>query len=279
MFPNLTIFSDVGGERIRKNVTEGQSGLDIALDYQVIDVDTCDPVPNVYVEIWHCNSTGVYSGIVAQGNGDSSDEDNINNTFLRGIQKTDSDGVAQFDSLFPGHYTGRTTHIHVMVHTNATELSNHTLGNQVYASHVGQAFFDQDLINAVEELEPYVSNTQNLTANSDDSILSAEADTVDPLMAYTLLGDSVADGLFAWLAFGINTSYVNQVHPASFYYQDGGVENPNGGFGGGPGRGGPPPTGARGGPGGRNSTSIGTGTSGGTVSSTSVSIGMRLVIV
>lgn len=262
----------MGGEYVRKNVTEGQSGVEILLDYQVIDVDTCDPVPNVYVEIWHCNSTGVYSGVVANGNGESSDEDNINNTFLRGIQKTDSDGVAQFDSLFPGHYTGRTTHIHVMVHTNATELSNHTLGNQVYASHVGQAFFDQDLITAVENVEPYSSNTQTITKNSEDSILSEEADTVDPLMAFTLLGDSVNDGLFAWLAFGINTSYVSQVQPASFYYESGGVENPNSGGGGPGGSGGGPPSGS---PSGRPGGSNGTSTSGGTVSPTSISMGNR----
>ncbi|KAG8405105.1 hypothetical protein J3458_021787 [Metarhizium acridum] len=120
---------------------------------------------------------GVYSGVVANGNGDSSDETNINNTFLRGIQKTDSDGVPSLTRCFPGTYTGRATHIHVMVHTNATELSNQTLGNQVYASHVGQAFFDQDLITAVEKVEPYASNSQPFTQNSDDSILTEEADT------------------------------------------------------------------------------------------------------
>jgi hypothetical protein len=192
--------------------------------------------------MWHCNSTGVYSGVVASGNGDDSDETNINNTFLRGIQKTDEDGVAQFESLFPGHYTGRATHIHVMVHTNATEYANQTLGNLVYSSHVGQAFFDQDLIAEVDLIEPYAANTQELTLNADDSILSEEAatDGVDPLMSYTLLGDSIGDGLFAWLAFGINTTMAQEVQPAVFYYESGGVENPNAGGGGGGGDGAPP---------------------------------------
>lgn len=87
----------MGGEYIRRNIIEEQAGVDIVLDYQVIDVDTCEPVPNVYLEIWHCNATGVYSGVVASGNGVSSDETNIDNTFLRGIQKTNTDGVAQFE--------------------------------------------------------------------------------------------------------------------------------------------------------------------------------------
>ena len=57
-------------------------------------------------------------------------------------------------------------------------------------------------------------------------------------MQYTLLGDSISDGLFAWLAFGISTASYDKIEPAVFYYEDGGVENPNGGGGGPPG---PPP--------------------------------------
>lgn len=54
----------------------------------------------------------MYSGVVANGNGNSADATNINNTFLRGIQQSDADGVVKFETLFPGHYTGRATHIH-----------------------------------------------------------------------------------------------------------------------------------------------------------------------
>lgn len=240
---------DVGGESIRRDITEDQEGVSIYLDYQVIDVDTCEPVPDVYLEIWHCNSTGVYSGVVANGNGNSDDEDNINRNFLRGIQQTNADGVAQFLSTFPGHYTGRATHIHVLLHTNATLYANRTLGNQVYASHVGQAFFDQDLIGDVDELAPYNTNTQELTLNADDMILAEEADEdgVDPLMSYTLLGDTVGDGIMAWLAFGINTTYSGEVTPATFRYQNGSVANPDSDAGG-PG-GDAPPDGGPGGPG------------------------------
>lgn len=235
----------VSGEYVRRNLIEEQEGVDIVLDYQVIDVNTCDPVPGVYLEMWHCNSTGVYSGISASGNGDSSDASNLNATWLRGIQTTDSDGVAQFESLFPGHYTSRATHIHLMVHTNATLYGNGTLGNSGQASsHVGQAFFDQNLISAVETFAPYNTNTQELTTNAEDSIFAEEVATegVDPFFEYTLLGDSVSDGLFAWLAFGINATQSSSVTPAAFLYAEGGVANPNSGGGGG--GGGSPPGGA-----------------------------------
>src|SRR5947208_3585985 len=101
------------------------------------------------LDFWHCNSTGVYSGIIANGNGDQSDATNINNTFLRGLQPTEYDGVAQFTTLFPGHYTGRAPHIHVMAHFNGTILPNSTYSGGT-VSHIGQLFFDQSLISEVE---------------------------------------------------------------------------------------------------------------------------------
>jgi protocatechuate 3,4-dioxygenase beta subunit len=230
-------------------VAEDQPGVPLLLDYQVVDVATCEPAPNIYLEIWHCNATGVYGGVVANGNGNTADATNIDNTFLRGIQPTDADGVAQFESIFPGHYTGRTPHIHVMAHANATLQANSTLGRDNYASHVGQAFFDQALIAAVEKTAPYATNTQPLTTNAEDGIMGQEAATegVDPVMEYTLLGDSVEDGLFAWLAFGIDSSQSEAISPAVYYYKEGGVANedsrgggPGGGFpSGGPGAGGP----------------------------------------
>ncbi|KAK3896566.1 Intradiol ring-cleavage dioxygenase [Staphylotrichum tortipilum] len=211
----------VAGEYVRENVIENQPGVSLLLDYQVINVATCKPVPDVYVEIWHCNSTGVYGGIIANGNGNSADKSNSQKSWLRGIQPTDSDGVAQFQSVFPGHYTGRTTHIHVMVHTKATLLANNTLGFTNYASHVGQTFFDQSLINAVEKVSPYSTNKQQLTTNAADMIMSQEAATegVDPVMEYTLLGSTVADGLYAWIAFGIDASKTQAINPAGYLYQ------------------------------------------------------------
>lgn len=83
--------------------------MPLTVDIQIIDVNTCEPVPQAYLEIWHCNSTGVYSGVSASGNGNS-DEDtsNLDASFLRGIQASDDSGVVTFDTLVPGHYTGRT---------------------------------------------------------------------------------------------------------------------------------------------------------------------------
>lgn len=136
-----------------------------------------------------------------------------------------------FDSIFPGHYQGRATHIHVMVHAGAEALPNGTLYSST-AMHVGQMFFDQDLISEVEEVAPYSSNEQELTTNEDDSILGEEAETgADPFMTYVRLGDSIEDGILAWLAFGVDLTNSKNVSAAATHYEDGGVENEDSGFG------------------------------------------------
>lgn len=157
---------------------------------------------------------------------------NLNATFLRGLQETDSDGVVIFDTLVPGHYTGRTPHIHVLVHPNATAQANGTILDTT-ASHVGQIFFDQDLITQVEATATYSVNTQELTTNANDGILQQEADGSDPYIEYALLGDTIEDGLLGWLAFGIDTSLSKDVNAAATLYETGGVTDAFGGGSGG----------------------------------------------
>lgn len=100
----------VAGEYIRKNLTNGQAGVPLTIDVQVVDSTTCDVIPDIYMDFWSANSTGVYGGVTANGNGNSNDTSNLNNTAFRGIQKTDTEGFAQFETVMPGHYTGRPFH-------------------------------------------------------------------------------------------------------------------------------------------------------------------------
>ena len=186
----------------------------------------------LYLDVWHCNSTGVYSGVVVNGNGNSNDESNLDTTFLRGLQPTDNDGVAQFQTLFPGHYSGRATHIHVIAHLNSTILPNNTLtGGTV--THVGQVFFDQDLISQVEVTSPYNTNTNNLTTNAEDRVFSDETEntTSDPVIEYVLLGDDISDGLFGWITIAVNSSAAYDPNYSFVYTSDGSVAE-SGGSGG-----------------------------------------------
>lgn len=223
----------VKGELIRSDIRDGEPGIPIILDGQFIDINTCEPIKDLYWDVWNCNSTGIYSGVQSDSNGNGNDASNLDKTFLRGIQKTDSDGVAQFKTMFPGHYSGRATHVHVIAHTNAHVLPNNTLTGG-HVSHVGQLFFDQDLISMVEATYPYNTSTVDITKNIDDHVVQVETadSTSDPFFEYALLGDSIEDGIFGWVTLGINTtaSHDSDVSYAAYLTKNGGVKNGDSSF-------------------------------------------------
>ncbi|PYH87722.1 aromatic compound dioxygenase [Aspergillus ellipticus CBS 707.79] len=214
----------VPGEYIRSSLTEGQSGVPVVIEGQFVDVETCEPITDLYWDIWNCNATGVYSGLVANGNGNTADTSNYNTTFLRGVQKTDSDGVVTFDTLFPGHYSGRTTHHHLVAHLDVTVLENNTITGGTVA-HIGQLFWDQDLINDVEDTYPYNTNTVTLTTNAEDRVFSDETENSDsdPVLNYVCLGDSLDDGLFGWVTVAVNVSATYDPNYSFIYTASGGV--------------------------------------------------------
>ena len=113
----------VAGEYFRSNVVESEysEGVNMFLEVQYVDINTCEAIPSIAVDVWNCNATGVYSGV------DSAGEGGLNSTFLRGIQLTDHDGVVSFETIFPGHYSGRAVHTHLLAHTNATLEPNGTI--------------------------------------------------------------------------------------------------------------------------------------------------------
>lgn len=49
----MLMILDVAGELIRANVTDGQQGVPLYADFQVLDVATCEPVTGLYLDFWH----------------------------------------------------------------------------------------------------------------------------------------------------------------------------------------------------------------------------------
>ncbi|GAB9477947.1 hypothetical protein Gpo141_00015149, partial [Globisporangium polare] len=177
--------------------------------------------------------------------------------FNRGLAPTDSDGLVTFLTTFPGHYTGRATHIHVLGSRDGAVLENNTYSGGK-AAHVGQVFFDQDLLTEVAATATYKVNTQTVTLNSADNILSESAASgFDPIMEYALLGDAVEDGIFAWISVGVDMTISETVGAAATLTEDGGVMNASNGLSGGGG-----PSGSMG-MGGPNGSGFGGGSMGG----------------
>ncbi len=140
---------------IRSDITEGVAGAPMALRLQVVNAE-CVPVVGARVDVWHCDAVGAYSGVANLGGG----PDLTGQTFLRGTQSTDAAGVATFQTIYPGWYSGRTTHIHYMVilEDNTVLTSqiffDEAVNDSVYA---GNAAYDRagavrDMLNANDNI-------------------------------------------------------------------------------------------------------------------------------
>jgi protocatechuate 3,4-dioxygenase beta subunit len=152
----------------RRNITEGRPGLPLEVVLSVQNAKTCRPIKGADVEIWHCDAGGLYSGYEslsqgggprassAQGGGHQAPTSSTH--YLRGHQKSDAQGRAEFLTVFPGWYRGRTPHIHLKVH----------VGGKVV--HTGQVFFNERTTAAVYRQSPYRTHGQPDTKHAADTI-------------------------------------------------------------------------------------------------------------
>ncbi|MBL1101388.1 intradiol ring-cleavage dioxygenase [Streptomyces coffeae] len=154
-------------EKVRRDITENRPGVPLALTFQVLDTRNCAPLSGAAVDIWHCDAGGVYAGYTAISPdepfdpGKADENGHVPNTdettFLRGIQLTDRHGTATFRTIFPGWYYGRTTHIHLKVHSAGEVRGGTYEGGHV--AHTGQVFFSDTVADAIAELDPYAKHT------------------------------------------------------------------------------------------------------------------------
>ena len=159
----------------RQDITEGKAGTPLALALTVVSVaNGCAPVANATIEVWQCDAAGAYSEYTVAG------------TFLRGLQRTDANGVATFTTIYPGWYTGRAPHIHLEVFVNGSLVKT------------TQMAFPEDVSRAVYSQGVYASRGTNFTRNTTDNVF---ADGTTNEMA-TMTG-STPSGYTAALQIGI----------------------------------------------------------------------------
>jgi protocatechuate 3,4-dioxygenase beta subunit len=169
--PELTIgpyFVDEQLERsdIRSNSSDNsvKEGVPLTLNINVTSIfnESCTPIEGAQVDIWHCDAQGQYSGVSDQGS-DTSGQD-----FLRGYQRTDANGAVQFQTIYPGWYSGRAVHIHFTIRTQGADGEDYQFTSQF--------FFDDTLTDQVHALEPYASKGQRDIRNSNDNIFGGGGD-------------------------------------------------------------------------------------------------------
>ncbi len=120
---------------VRRNITSGIAGLPTRLAFRIVNADTCLPMEGATVEIWHTNRDGNYSALSGMC---SSDSTTLSQNFGRGIQVSNADGWVYFDSVFPGWYSGRVTHMHLQVRIGTTSIVTTQF---FFADHVAETIY------------------------------------------------------------------------------------------------------------------------------------------
>lgn len=181
--------------QVRRDIVEDRPGVPLALALTVIDAETCESIRDAAVDIWHCDALGAYSGEPSEGT--------EGETFLRGIQLTDANGLAEFATIYPGQYPGRTTHIHLKVRLGGRQGDG--AYSQGHVSHTGQLFTTDQHDAEVFARAPYDRNTAELTPREADGIFLAQGGS-NSVLALAGAGDDLErDGLKGRATLGVAT--------------------------------------------------------------------------
>ena len=130
--------------------------IDLAILVSRMENARCQPLVGVQVDIWHCDHEGVYSDV------QDPRFNTVGKKFLRGCQVTDEQGRAQFTTIYPGWYAGRTVHIHIKIRSPSTERRGFEFTSQLY--------FDDTLSDRIYTAVPYGGRGARTTRNEMDGI-------------------------------------------------------------------------------------------------------------
>lgn len=135
-------------------------GAPLRLLFRVSRMDgaSCAPLAGAVVDLWQCDAAGVYS--------DVKDIDGRFNTvgqkFLRGHQVTGAQGTAEFLTIYPGWYEGRTVHLHFKIRTDPGAGRGYEFVSQLY--------FDDRLTDRMMASAPYAGKSGQRVRNERDGI-------------------------------------------------------------------------------------------------------------
>ncbi|MBW0495349.1 hypothetical protein O181_035064 [Austropuccinia psidii MF-1] len=206
---------------LRTNLKEDQTGVPLSLSIFIVDQRSCAPIENALVEVWGANKQGLYSGFV--NNTSSLSECS---SWLRGGAETDTNGVAKFETIYPGVEANRSLHLYAIVRTDWFEHSkNKTVDSDSTqsAAAIGQIFFPDAVNSQVLQRPAYQRNSAKPIKNEADPFYTAEegswkaktdlrtADLNDGVQAYvTITVDAASPQKFA-------TSTSSKIHPSLLF--------------------------------------------------------------
>ena len=156
------------------------TGVQVTLTLTLVDVNqSCAPLAGYAIYLWHCDRQGLYSLYTVAAE-----------SYLRGVQVTDSNGQVTFTTIFPGCYDGRWPHIHFEVFSS---LAN-ALGGR-YASLTSQLALPSSTCATVyADTATYPSSASNFArvALSSDNVFGDNTSAQNTQMTPTFTGTPTA---------------------------------------------------------------------------------------
>ena len=115
-----------------------------------------------------------------------------------------------FDTVYPGWYRGRATHLHVKVHVGAslTNLGGAIVAQGGHVSHTGQLFFDDAISDQVARLSPYSSQTNQRTRNNEDGVYSGSEGSTMVVPIQYLSSSGLQGGVSGQITLGVDPNAV-----------------------------------------------------------------------
>lgn len=154
----LFVDEDLNRSDLRPDPTTGQisegAQFDLTIRVGQLVQTACTPLAGIRVDLWHCDANGIYSDTNQLG------FQTVGQKFLRGYQMTDEKGIAQFTTIYPGWYEGRTVHIHIKLRTDDGY------------DFTSQLFFDDNFTDEVFAVAPYNSRGERRILNADEGIFA-----------------------------------------------------------------------------------------------------------
>ncbi len=141
---NALILTGIVRSNIKPSLTTTSTATGVPLTIKLKLVNTnssCASLAGYVVYLWHCTAGGEYSLYC----------------FLRGVQAADADGYVTFETIFPGCYSGRMTHVHFEVYPSLTQATVAT--NAIKTS---QFTFPLAILNQVYTDAAYSASVTNL---------------------------------------------------------------------------------------------------------------------
>ncbi|KAJ3763422.1 Intradiol ring-cleavage dioxygenase [Lentinula raphanica] len=194
----------LSGSVVRNDVTDGEpflqctknfSGVALTMDIGVLDMMTCQPLPNAMVEIWSTNAQGQYSP-----------------TALRGAYPSAANGIAEIQTIFPGFNSDGANHMNIAVHSGNSMNST--------TSHNGRVFFTDGWTNIISmSSPPYQNNPNTRTLDLDDPVyIQANSNGYTAVVDFFAanggffsieeIEDDWPEGIVGYITVGINPSLV-----------------------------------------------------------------------